>query len=259
MTPSRPLRGNFWLLAFACLAVALAPLRAATDTGFSSTLTSGQRSATGLDQLTDNERDILDVLVASDLATARQLRTTTFTERFSDRHDGQQAAGLERLNADQLAQFDELVADAIAAQPMPKDRPRLKDNEVVSLKRRLEVHGGMSFTLGWASGGRNFREAGAWVSYFDPQTGLGLAVGFSQYSGDAIYPYGYYPGYGYGYYPYGPGGWYGGAPGDTFGAELTWNRPNFALGVGFSQTESSRPARFDGTGASLRGPANRRF
>jgi len=258
MTLSRLVRGSLWLAAG--LAVALAPLRAASDTGFSSTLTSGQRSATGLDQLTDDERTILDVLVAGDLAAARQLRTTTFTERFSSRHQGQQAAGLERLSDDQLAQFDELVADAIATQPVPRDRPRLKDNEVVSLKRRLEVHGGMSFTLGWASGGRNFREAGAWVSYFDPQTGLGLAVGFSQYAGDAIYPYGY-P---YGYYPggpyaYGPAGWYGGAPGDTYGAELFWVRPNFALSLGFSQTEYTRPARFDGTGASLRGPARGSF
>jgi hypothetical protein len=258
MPLSRLLRGSLCLAAL--LAVALAPLRAATDTGFSSTLTSGQRSAAGLDQLTDDERTILDVLVASDLATARQLRTTTFTERFSDRHQGQQSAGLERLSDEQRARFDELVADAIAAQPLPRERPRLKDNEVVSLKRRLEVHGGMSFTLGWASGGRNFREAGAWVSYFDPQTGLGLAVGFSQYSGDAIYPYGYYP---YGYYPgpyaYSPTGWYGGAPGNTYDAELFWVRPNFALSLGFSQSDYTRPMRFDGTGASLRAPARGGF
>ena len=254
MTLSRLVRGCFWLAAG--LAVALAPLRAATDTGFSSSLTSGQRSTTGLDQLTADELALLDVLSASDLTTARQLRVTTFGERFSDRHRGQQAIGLERLNADQLARFDELVADAIAAQPLPKERPRLKDNEVVSLQRRLEVHGGMSFTMGWASGGRDFREAGAWVSYYDPVSGLGLAFAFSQYDGDAMYPYGFYPGYGY---PYGPAGWYGGAPGDTYSAELFWSRPNFSIGVGFSQTDFDRPVRFDGTGASLRGTAGRRF
>ena len=252
MTLLRLVRGSFWLAA--CLAVALAPLRAADDGGFTSSLSTGQRSATGLDQFTADELAMFDVLVASDLATARQLRITTFGERFSDRHSGQKA-GLERLDSDQLAQLDELVADAIAAQPLPKDRPRLKDNEVVSLQRRLQVHGGMSFTCGWASGGRDFREAGAWVSYYDPVSGLGLAVGFSQYSGDVLYPYGY------GYYPYGynRAGWYGAVPGDTIGAELSWSRPNFALGVGFSQTEFSHPTAFDGSGAALRGPPNRRF
>lgn len=254
MTLSRLVRGCFWLAAG--LAVALAPLRAATNAGFSSGLSTEQRSATGLDQLSEDELAMLDVLVASDLANARMLRVTTFAERFSDRHRGQNA-GVERLNSDQLAQLDERIADAIAAQPLPKERPRLKDNEVVSLQRRLQVHGGMSFTYGWASGGRDFREAGAWVSYFDPVTGLGLAVGFSQYSGDVMYPYGYYP-YGYGY-GYNRAGWYGYAPfpGDTIGAQLSWTRPNFAISLGFSQTDFDLPAArtFDGSGASLKSPA----
>lgn len=260
MNLRRLVLGSLWLVS--CLALSLAPLRAAADTGFTSTLSTGQRGATGLDQLTADELAMFDVLFASDLVTARQLRITTFGERFSDRHRGQKA-GIERLDSDQLAQLDELVADAIAAQPLPKDRPRLKDNEVVSLQRRLEVHGGMSFTYGWASGGRDFREAGAWVSYYDPVSGLGLAVGFSQYSGDVLYPYGYYGAgpYPYSSYPYGynRGGWYGAGPGDTIGAELSWSRPNFALGVGFSQTEFSRPNGFDGSGTALRGPPNRKF
>jgi len=256
MTLSRLVRGSWWLAA--CLAVALIPLpaTAATAAGFSATLTSVQRSATGLDQLTDSELAMLDVLVASDLATARQLRVTTFAERFSDRHAGQKA-GLERLDAGQVEQIDELVADTIAAQPQPKDRPRLKDNEVVSLQRRLQVHGGMSFTLGWASGGRDFREAGAWVSYYDPVTGLGLSFAMSQYSGDVLYPYGYYP---YSPYYYGPG-WYG-APGDSYTVGLSWTQPKFAVGVSFTQADLERPdtPRFDGTGASLRAPAHpRRF
>ena len=255
MTLLRELRGCFWLAAG--LALALAPLRAATNAGFSADLSSAQRQATGIDQLSENELAMFDVLVASDLATARQLRITTFAERFSDRHRGQKA-GIEQLDAGQLAQLDELVADAIASQPLPKERPRLKDNEVVSLQRRLQVHGGMSFTYGWASGGRDFREAGAWVSYFDPVTGLGLSVGFSQYSGDVLYPYGYYP---YGGYAYNRAGWYGygPVPGDTIGAELFWTRPNFSLGLGFSQTEFSRPSAFEGTGAALRGPPLRKL
>jgi hypothetical protein len=253
MTPSRPRRGN-WLLA-ACLAsiLGLASASSAPAAGFSTTLPADQRSAVGLDRLTESELETLDGLVASDLATARQLRTTTFAGRFSDRHAGQQT-GLERLDAAQLARVDELIADAIAAQSVPRERPRLPDNEVVSLKRRLEVHGGMSFTVGWASGGRDFREAGAWVSYFDTATGLGLSFAFSQYSGDAIYPYGCYP-----YYPssFDGSGWYGGAPGDSYTVGLSWTRPKFALGLSFTHSDFDRPNApwFDGTGASLRLPA----
>ncbi len=141
---------------------------------------------------------------------------------------------------------------------IPKERPRLKDNEVVSLKRRLEVHGGMSFTYGWASGGRNFKEAGAWVSYFDPESGLGMAVGFSRLSGDVPYSYGYYP---YAYNSYDRLGGFYNAPGTTYDVDLFWVRPGFSLNVGFSQTEFSRPNAFafDGSGSALRGPAGRRF
>jgi hypothetical protein len=250
MIPSRVVRPGLWLAGL--LAFFVASLHAA-DSGFSATLSTGQRDSTGLDQLSASELTMLDLLVASDLATARQLRVATLDERFSIRHNGQNA-GLEHLSAGQVAQLDELVAATIAAQPLPKERPRLKDDQVVSLKSRLEVHGGMSFTIGWASGGRNFREAGAWVSYYDPVSGLGLGFGFSQYSGDAIYPYGYYPGYAYN----GPG-WYGGAPGNTYSAEVFWARPNFSLGLGFSQTDYSHPAGFDGSGAALHGPPGRHF
>jgi hypothetical protein len=254
MTLSRVVRGSLGLAAV--FAVLLAPGRALAA-GFTSTLPHGQLAATGLDEMNADQLALLDVLVAGDLANARQLKIATFGERFSDRHRGQWPA-LDQLDGDAVARLDELVADAIAAQPLPKERPRLKDNEVVSLQRRLQVHGGMSFTLGWASGGRDFREAGAWVSYFDPVTGLGLAFAFSQYSGDAIYPYGYYYPYAGGY-PGDPTGWYGGAPGDTFSVGLSWTRPNFALGIGFSETDFSHPAPFNGSGAALRGPVPRRF
>ncbi len=134
-----------------------------------------------------------------------------------------------------------------ADQVVPKEHPRLQDNEVVSLKRRLEVHGGMSFTYGWASGGRNFREAGAWVSYFDPETGLGLAVAFSRFSGDGSYDFGYNP---YGYYDGRAGRLLGGRR-SAYDVNLFWTRPNFVIDVGFSQTDFSHQPAFDGSGSSL--------
>lgn len=180
-----------WCCLAGLLVLAASSLVAA-DTGFSTTLSPGLRTATGLDRLSAEERAILDMLVASDLAQARQLRLPALADTFSSRHAGQ-GTGIERLEADEVAVLDEHVADLIAAQPLPKDRPRLRDDQVVSLERRLQVHGGVSFTYGWASGGRDFRAASGWVSYFDPVTGIGIEIGVSQASGDL--PYYYYPGW----------------------------------------------------------------
>lgn len=192
------------LLAFAGSSLLLCSSLAADELdGFTATLSDSQRISSGLNQLAADEIATLDGFIADDLGRARQLRTNSLDGAFTQRlTPGQrERAGLERLQASQTAQLDQLVAYAIASQVVPRDRPRLKDNEVVSLKRRLEVHGGMSFTYGWASGGRNFREASAWVTYYDPKTGFSLGIGLSQGSGD--FPYGYfYPydyGYGYGY------------------------------------------------------------
>ncbi len=153
---------------------------------------------------------------------------------------------------DKLTTAGDGVRPADTAEPVtPRERPRLQDNEVVSLKRRLEVHGGMSLTMGWASGGRNFREVGAWTSFFDPQSGFGMGFGISRLSGDVPYDYGYgfYPG---GYYGGRGGLLYGAAPGTTYDVDLFWVRPNFSLSVGFSQTEYSGRPLFDGTGYGLR-------
>ena len=63
-------------------------------------------------------------------------------------------------------------------------------------RQRLQVHGGMSVTVGGGSG-TSFYGTSAWVNYYDPATGLGLGFSFSNYHGDGLYN-GYYPG---SYYP----------------------------------------------------------
>jgi hypothetical protein len=217
---------------------------AAAEAGFSTTLPPGLRTATGLDRLTADERTILDMLVASDLAQARQLRLTALADTFSSRHAGQ-GTGLERLEAGEVAALDEQVADLIATQPLPKERPRLRDDQVVSLKSRLQVHGGMSFTYGWASGGRDFRVVSGWVSYFDPATGIGLEIGVSRASGDL--PYYYYP------------GWYRAYPGyaDRW-SHGDYSRPAFMTSV--DGTAEPEPDRGMMLSQSARPPAgSRRF
>ncbi|HEY8995255.1 MAG TPA: hypothetical protein VIM71_11375 [Lacunisphaera sp.] len=241
MIPLRVIRSGM-LLAGLVLALG-APLRAATG-GFMATLSQEEQAAAGLTTLTALELAALDELVAGDLARARQLKTSALPGTLGTRHPGEKIAeaGLDRLTPEQLAKLNALVDEAVYNRPQPKDRPRLRDSDVLSEQGRLQVHGGMSFTYGWAGGGRNFRETSAWVSYYDPVTGLGLGFGFSNFTGDALY--GYYPGdyyYDRGYYP-ASRSYYSASPRMSFAsAERT---------TGFGATQS----RFKGDGASLRAP-----
>lgn len=240
MLPLRLLRSG--LLLAGLLATFGLNLRAA-DGGFTATLSAEEKTATGLDGLSVDETVALDQLVSDDLSRARQLKANLLPGTLASRHSeaAVQAAGLDRLTPEQLAKLDDLVAEVIAARPLPKDRPRLRGSEVLSEQGRLRVHGGMSFTVGGGSGS-SFYGSSAWVSYYDTVTGLGLSFAVSQFSGDGLY--GYHPGYGYSgrAYSYAPISYYSASPRTTF--------------TGMGRSLSSGGTRsFKGDGASLRGPA----
>ena len=195
MIPFRVVRSGVLL---AGLLTALNLSVRATEAGFTATLTSEEMTAAGINQLTAGETAALDRLVAEDNDRVRLFNS--ITSRFTERQTGAQLkeTGLDRLAPEQLDRLNKFVASALAARVQPKERPRLRDSAVLSEQGRLRVHGGMSFTYGWAGGGRSYRETSAWVSYFDPVSGIGLGFGFSNFSGDSLYP-GYY--YDRGYYP----------------------------------------------------------
>jgi hypothetical protein len=241
MIPFRVIRSGVLLTG---LLAALATLSPAASGGFTATLSPEQKSAAGLDTLTPGELTVLDHLVATDVARARRAPAVNnpYTQRYTESET--KAAGLDRLTPDQLAKLDTMIAAALAAaprsqaSPQPRERPRLRDDGIIlSEPRRLQVHGGMSLTVGSAGGGRNFHEAGAWVSYFDPVTGLGLAISYSRYSGDAL------------------GGYYG--PGYSSGAPYLYPAPRPML-TGIGGAEADHRA-FPGDGAYLRYPAVGRF
>ncbi len=237
MIPFRVIRSGVLLTG---LVAALAILSPAASGGFTATLSPGQKSEAGLDTLTPGELTVLDRLVATDRARAR--RAPALNDPYSQRYTESeiQAAGLDRLTPEQLAKLDMLIAAALAnaprsqASPQPRERPRLRGDDIIlSEQRRLQVHGGMSLTVGSAGGGRNFHEAGAWVSYFDPVTGLGLAISYSRYSGDALGGY-----YGREYYP---------------GTPYVYSAPQPVLND-FERAGADR-SEFMGDGASLRYPS----
>jgi len=231
MIPFRVVRSGVLL---AGLLTALNLSVRAAEGGFTGTLSTEEKNAAGITLLTIGETAALDRLVAEDYDRVRLFNSVTSS--FTERQTGAQLkeAGLDRLEPVQLAKLNEIIAATLAARPQPRERPRLKDSAVLSEQGRLRVHGGMSFTYGWAGGGRNFRETSAWVSYFDPVTGIGLGFGFSNYSGDSLYP-GYY--YDRGYYPV------------TNAPVVVAPRTQLADGARLSVNRGG----FNGDGASMRG------
>jgi hypothetical protein len=169
---------------------------AAADGGFTATLSNEQREAAGLNALNDDERATVDRLVADDVAFARREKLTALDDTFLARRDEtrRKLAGLDRLTSAQVATLNELVAAAIAARPTPKERPRLKESDVV-VKRRGEIHGSVTVAYGWGAGGRDFRAGSLWLDYYDPESRLGIGVGLTSIEGSGYYGYtpGYYP------------------------------------------------------------------
>jgi len=196
MKPTPFTRCSLLLLA-SWLMFAAGSLHAAVG-GFTATLSPEQQAAAGLASLTADERMALDQLVADDLALARRENLTDLGGSFVARRSkaDRQHAGLDRLASAELVKLNELVAAALAARPTPKERPRLKESDVLGAKRRGEIHGSVTVAYGWGRGGREYRAGSLWLDYQDPDGRFGLGLGISTSGGDGFY--GYHPGY---YYP----------------------------------------------------------
>jgi len=197
LPPGRPVRAAVLGL---ILLTWVASLSAATG-GFLATLSTDQQGAVGLSSLSAAERSSLDQLVAAELAQVRLGPLDELTGSFSGRHSPAElkTAGLEHLTTAQRNRLDEMVAAALAFHPKPKERPRLKEDDVINPDAKPEIHGSVSLTVGTGGRGGNFWGSSLWLDYFDPASGLSLSVGLSNYSGKGLY--GYYPDYpGNGYY-----------------------------------------------------------
>ncbi|HTL67450.1 MAG TPA: hypothetical protein VL200_07305 [Lacunisphaera sp.] len=180
----------------------------AAEGGFSTTLTPGQLAASGLARLSVEERAALDRIVAAEMDESRieagVVLTGTFASRRSDAE--MKATGLDRLKPDELASLNELIAASSLVRLQPRERPRLRSDDVVSAHRKPEVHGSLSLSYGWGGGG-TMRGADLWLDYSLPDLGLHLGVGLSRYSGSPLfnyYPSVFNPAYsGYGRFPVG--------------------------------------------------------
>jgi len=155
----------------------------ALDAGFTATLTAEQQQAAGLTSLTVDERAFLDRLVAAEFTPGREIYSA-INASFDLRQttEDRQQAGLNRLNREQLVQLNTFVAAALMPRPKPKERPRIKDSEVLSAKAPAEIHGAITVGMGWGGGG-TARYGALQLEYYDPEHGLSLGIGLESYSG----------------------------------------------------------------------------
>jgi len=179
---------------------AAAPLaRAEEDVRFSATLTPAQRAAAGLDQLTPDNVAVIDGLVRQDAAASRFKNNPVEGTRFSQRRTAREReiAGLDRLAAAQLAELDERVRRQLAGPaPEPGATAALTSAaaassggvQAVAYKRPLELHGEVSYTVGWSKAG-SFQGGDLVVSYDDPEHRYSILVGYSEYHGKGLPPW----------------------------------------------------------------------
>ena len=195
MSPSRRALSAALRAASAGGLLLAATLLYAAEEGFTTTLSPEQQTAAGLTKLSPGERATLDQLVAAEMSESRlaegKVLSGTFVSRRTEAE--RQAGGLDRLNAAELARLNELVANTVVARPKPKERPRLKDDDVINVKAKPELHGSVSITFGRGAGG-TFRGTDFWLNYTIPEYGLSLGFGMSQSSGGFLPNYYYYPG-----------------------------------------------------------------
>ncbi|WP_438481761.1 hypothetical protein [Oleiharenicola lentus] len=168
--------------------------------GFSATLSNDQQLDAGITLLTIEQRTALDRFVANELGQIKSGKVEEFDGSFVSRRsdDELKTAGLTQLSASQLTKLNEYAA-AILDYRAPRERPRLKDSDVFSAKRKPEVHGEVTLAYGWGSGGREMRAGSMYVNYYDPASRVGIGIGVSQIEGDGFFGY---PGYGFN-----PWGW----------------------------------------------------
>ncbi len=195
------------------LALAVAHLGlAAETTRFSKSLPPADRADVGLTQLNSDQLAVLDALVRHDVATwdfvTKNPRPTRFSDRLSatERHN----AGLDLLDAAQLSRLDVAVERLMPAAPRGSyaatATARSSSAVVSSLKinRTPEIHGSMSFTVGVGSHGYSEIGGSMVLTYDDPASGFGLAIGYSEFHTKGGYGFGRRGGCFGGYDPYYP-------------------------------------------------------
>ncbi len=158
-------------------------------TRFSQSLTSADRTSTGLNRLSSDEIAVLDALIRRDLATQsapRRADAPALPSRFSQRLTGDERrnAGLAALTETEQLKLDSL-ADRNAASLLSRTFLAPPAFVPLSIRARVaeakatgpEIHG--SFTLGMGFGkGYSERFGGMTLTYEDPARNLAISFSY---------------------------------------------------------------------------------
>ncbi len=169
---------------------------------FLARLSETEKLATGMHELSAQERANLENLVAYEIASARAGNVTGFAGTFSSRRSEAEldATGMDRLSDEQRERLDQHIAGFLADTPRVPyiargDRTRARttgDGEAVSSDGpRLEVHGEVSITVG-SAGGDSFYGGSMTTVISDPKGRFSAAVTYSTMRGGTPYYGDYY-------------------------------------------------------------------
>jgi hypothetical protein len=192
------------------LAASLAALavHAGESSRFSQSLTTEQRTVTGVERLDSNQVAALDALVrlnltqaaadaqkaeraknASEATAALIAQPAAFSRSLSA--DQRRAAGLDALTPEQQAQIDTLVAARTPGAPHYEPAAPKQVEAVQFFPNRFEMHGEVGLSLGTGSGGYNSREAWVTSTLLDTKTGTQLSVTVASGTEKWKRPFGY--------------------------------------------------------------------
>lgn len=166
----------------------------ATDTNgsppparFSHTLSTSERAQLKLERLTSDQLAVLDALVRRDVA-ARSSRAAdapaTFSGRLTD--DERRNAGVTVLDAKEIAKLDDWVDRYTAAGiartllSAPLAIARHRQMEPREDKPERKIHGTLSLSMGWGSGGYSERTGSMVLRMDDPAGRYSISVGISE-------------------------------------------------------------------------------
>jgi hypothetical protein len=180
------------LLAGLFLAFAVGEMRA-NDLRFSSTLSTEDKSASGLGKLTSDQVAVLDALVRRDTTTRGQTpapksATEAAPAEFSKRltADELRNAGITTLTGEQVGKLDSLID---RHQTAKLARTFLEPPSFLTPSRRMtptekkeerRVHGSFSLSYGFGKGGYSEKTGSMVVTVDDPERNMSISIGYSQ-------------------------------------------------------------------------------
>ncbi|WP_221029519.1 hypothetical protein [Actomonas aquatica] len=168
---------------------------------FLARLSDDEELATGVHELTEQERANLDNLVAYEVASARAGNVSGFAGTFSSRRSTAEldATGIDRLSDEQRERLDQHIAGYIADTPtVPyisrRDRNRARTtgdsaaDAVESEGPRLEVHGSVTLEVG-SVGGETYYGGEVTTVISDPKGRFQAAISYGTSRGGLPYYY----------------------------------------------------------------------